>query len=122
MNNKKLTPSVFHFSLFSLEQALDGFLRFLADRLGLLLVQQTDIAGRLVSYGYHWHAPDSQGDCTNLLVFGYATPLDALAAGIFAGFAAGITVGESGDVDDLRRNGDLIAHCRRSTTEEHSSE
>jgi hypothetical protein len=86
----------------------------------LLLVWQTNSAGRLVSYGYHWHAPDDQGDCTNLLFFGYATPLEALAAGILAGFAAGITVAANRDADDLRRNGDLIAYCRCGTTGERS--
>src|SRR5207248_3677134 len=70
------------------------------------------------SYG-DWSSDVCSSDlCTNLVVFGYATPLDALAAGILAGFAARITVRANEDTDDLRRNGNLIAYCRRGNIRE----
>jgi len=112
MNDKYLAPSAFHLAAFPLEPALDGFRLRLAEHLGLLLVPQTDVAGRTASYGFHWHIPDDQGNCANPVCFGYTTPLDALAVGILAGFAAGLTVAGDAETDALERAGELTGYCQ----------
>jgi hypothetical protein len=112
MRDKDTTPSCFHLSAVPLEQALEGFRLRLAEHLGLLLIPHTDLAGRTVSYGFHWHMPDAHGMCTNLVVCGYETPLDALAAGILAGFAAGLMIAGDAERDALERAGELIGYCQ----------
>jgi hypothetical protein len=114
LNNKHPAPSCFHLSAFPLEPALESFRLRLVERPGLLLITQTDLAGRMAGYGFHWHMPDDQGDCTNPVCFTYATPLDALAAGILAGFAAGLTIAGDAEPDALERAGELIGYCQVS--------
>jgi hypothetical protein len=50
--------------------------------LGVQVREQRDPSGRLVSYGYHWHQPDAQRDRGNYVVYGFATLIDALYAGL----------------------------------------
>ena len=71
-------------SMHVLERLTTEFLADIRERAGLHVYDQRDPGGRVVSYGYHWHEPDAQGGCENWIVYGYATPLDALSAGFCA--------------------------------------
>lgn len=73
-----------------LECVLTEFMADMERQLGLQVRSCRYHAGRADSYSYHWHQPDEQGICTNLVCYGYERPLAALQAGLTAGIQAGL--------------------------------
>ena len=68
----------------TLERLITEFIADVRAWAGLQVYDQRDPGGRIVSYGYHWHEPDDDGFCGNLIVYGYPTPLAAVNAGFKA--------------------------------------
>jgi hypothetical protein len=72
-----------------LERLITEFIADVRAWAGLQVYDQRDPGGRIVSYGYHWHEPNGEGDCDNLIVYGYPTPPAAVSAGFKAGCGKG---------------------------------
>ncbi len=82
-----------HALLYAHERELTELSIALRQKLGLVIRELRDSAGRVVTYGYYWQRPEARERRVRGLILGYPTLLSAIIAGLLAGGAAGLIDG-----------------------------